>query len=65
MAELKPCPFCGRKMKLMTVKIDDIEHQLFGHDDPAQEICPIMRGITWVGTEREAVDVWNRRADNG
>lgn len=60
---LKPCPFCGRKMRLIAQKIIGMEIQLIGHDDSAQEICPLMRGVMWVGTVDEAVEVWNRRAE--
>lgn len=62
--ELKPCPFCGRNMRLMTRKEIDMEIQLIGHDDGAQIICPLMRGIMWVGSVEEAVQLWNRRIDN-
>ena len=63
MSILKPCPFCGRKMRLMTRKEIDMDIQLIGHDEPAQEICPLMRGLMWVGTVDEAIEVWNRRTE--
>ena len=63
MDKLKPCPFCGRKMRYMTRKEIGVEYQLIGHDDPAQIVCPLMSGIMWVGTAEEAVELWNRRAE--
>lgn len=62
---LKPCPFCGRKMKLMRRKEIDMEIQLIGHDGGEQIVCPLMRGIMWVGAVEEAVQLWNRRIDDG
>ena len=50
-------------MRLVTRKEIDMEIQLIGHDNPAQEICPLMRGIMWVGAVEEAVQVWNKRAE--
>lgn len=62
MYDLKSCPFCGRRMKLVTTKELGVEIQLIGHDDSAQVLCPLMRGILWVGTPEEAISLWNRRA---
>lgn len=61
MYALKRCPFCGRKMKLVTTKELGVEIQLIGHDDSAQVLCPMMRGFMWIGTAEEAVAIWNRR----
>ena len=49
-------------MKLVTTKELGVEIQLIGHDDSAQVLCPLMRGILWVGTPEEAISLWNRRA---
>ena len=64
MEQLKPCPFCGRKMMLRTVKDPDMDIQVIGHDDYAQIICPLFRGLTWFGSVEEAIEAWNRRTND-
>lgn len=65
MNELKNCPFCGRKMKLISVHYaDDIDCHFIGHADSAQEMCLLYNGLTWFGTLEEAIYLWNRRADD-
>lgn len=60
MAELKPCPFCGskaeieHKRKLMTWIV-----QCSNYSCPAS----YMIGNDFE-TEEQAVEMWNRRADN-
>ena len=61
MYDLKSCPFCGRKMKHVTIPDPDFQIQIIGHDDYSQEICPMMRGFMWFGTAEEAAAIWNRR----
>ena len=63
--KLKACPFCGRMMKIGTIPDPDFEIQVIGHDEAAQIVCPIMNGIAWFGTREAAVQLWNRRADDG
>lgn len=56
MAELKPCPFCGGKAEMLNYS-------------PSEWLvyCPACQGMVeqWRKTEQEAVEQWNRRADNG
>lgn len=55
MAELKPCPFCGGKAEMLNYS-------------PSEWLvyCPACQGMVeqWRKTEQEAVEQWNRRADN-
>lgn len=72
MIELKPCPFCGGRIKIVTTQYGGIGYQLY-HDvtsDPTG-ICPIARhegegemGVWIYDTRNEAIEAWNRRADN-
>lgn len=65
MDELKNCPFCGRKVKLISVHYaDDIDCHFIGHADSAQEMCLLYNGLTWFGTREEAIYLWNMRADD-
>lgn len=60
MAKLKPCPFCGKKAILA-------KYQEFDGGNAYQVYCPdeVIRVHTkWFHTEKEAIEVWNRRADN-
>lgn len=54
---LKPCPFCGSKMKLIQnreYKRLEVRHVNRGDD------CPMYK--TWLyDTEEAAVEAWNRR----
>jgi Lar family restriction alleviation protein len=55
--ELKPCPFCGGKVKIGT----NFENQHY-------VLCLKCEGIFWVGKswdEKSVIASWNRRADDG
>lgn len=60
-SELKPCPFCGRKPKINDLgKVKILSCEFSG--------CAVHPRIcyTWrPEKEKEAIDAWNRRADNG
>lgn len=57
-SELKPCPFCGGKAKL-------IEIQEVGCFRVLCEDCPTSVGKYWYYKKQDAIKAWNRRADNG
>lgn len=64
MAELKPCPFCGSKwanVKYVNNPFD--RHHIYGGFAAYCDDC----GATTkhFKTEQEAIEAWNRRADNG
>ena len=68
MAELKPCPFCGGKMVEVLNRLEEEpEMELIGlTEDNWNVLCRDCFGFG--GTRRtaeEAIEAWNRRADNG
>ena len=72
MAELKPCPFCGGKIKIVTTMYGGLGYQLYHDilDDPKKK-CPIAKhegegemGMWIYDTIEEAIEAWNRRAED-
>ena len=66
MEKLKPCPFCGEygSVRLMT------RHGKDGWRDRFYVLCEYDSGGCgasggWYHTKEEAIEAWNRRADNG
>ena len=59
--ELKPCPFCGSKAEIECKRyINTWIVQCSNQSCPAS----YMIGMDY-DTEAEAIDVWNRRSENG
>lgn len=63
MAELKPCPFCGKKPRIK-----------FFNGDPAirkydvgcnQTLCPCRPRTRLYANVDDAIEAWNRRANDG
>lgn len=72
MSELKPCPFCGGKMKTDVVTFDvefyepPYEQWYLEHidlDAAADKRCPIPTTDTFYETEAEAIEAWNTRVE--
>ena len=69
MIELKPCPFCGRKIYDYSLKIEN------GMSEKLNISCCCGADFFIRGTKiyednkririTSAIDVWNRRAENG
>lgn len=55
MDELKPCPFCGGEAKV----------QRFPHNYAVYCTECYASTIQFKPTDKEAVEAWNRRTDNG
>jgi Lar family restriction alleviation protein len=55
--ELKPCPFCGGKVSVWHNLATD------NYDIECQECCCDVQ--QHYGCVDEAIEAWNRRADNG
>lgn len=67
--KLKPCPFCGNRIKIVATTYGGIGYQLYHDvtDDPTEQ-CPIAGHEgegemgTWIyDTREEAAAAWNRR----
>ena len=59
--ELKPCPFCGGKAKLMTMEYDGQKcYGVFCIADLAQRYQH-SHCIDNYGSKETAIEVWNRR----
>ena len=64
MAELKPCPFCGREIDYYeTVHERGAIAELTVECDCGARI--IMSPYWMSDGDRDAITAWNRRADNG
>ena len=67
MAELKPCPFCGRKPSKVR------EHYVPGtaliyysvECKSPMSRCMVRPTTVWLKTEEEAAEAWNRRVSDG
>ena len=61
MAELKPCPFCGNKPRL-------IEKDPFGQFRKELNVFGVYcdcGAVIWKCSEEDAREAWNRRVENG
>ena len=59
---LKPCPFCGRKVNLISTS--QSKQFIFSHDGLRN--CPFYRfEMSWECAKslKEATELWNRRAE--
>jgi len=63
MEQLKPCPFCGEKLK---EDWNDKDHYLFLTHKTVLGDCPLRLGVIITAYDKkQIVERWNRRADNG
>ena len=61
MAELKPCPFCG-EIPLLYESKQDLKNILYGVSCYGEHHCA---SVGYFDTEEEAIEAWNRRAEDG
>ena len=62
--KLKPCPFCGDAWIYASVGDYGSGYESFGYR--VECVCGYAwKAIGWHKTKQEAIDAWNRRADNG
>lgn len=67
MADLKPCPFCGREVKLSGGP-EDWKPTFYDPDsggDPYTINCECGCSFGFFDDAEELIRRWNRRADNG
>ena len=55
MIELKPCPFCGGKARIM-LEEEDLPDTSFHN-----VYCTVCGAQFWVKSKSEAIEAWNRR----
>ena len=61
MTDLKPCPFCGGEASLLR----NAKRKIYGKDEYITGVvacCNVCEARMFYGSERLAVDAWNRRA---
>lgn len=62
MTELKPCPFCGEAVRMISRPEDDMHG--FWHKSMTEGECPLRLGVfVHRVSKEEAAEIWNRRAD--
>lgn len=59
MDELKPCPFCGGKPYLDLYILPKYEYVI------RCNVCSLEFGLYIGRNKEEAIEAWNRRADDG
>lgn len=63
MDELKPCPFCGREVKLMNVVQEGLNFEIWVIEHLEREpICFLWHARGYEGTREDIIELWNRRA---
>ena len=70
MAELKPCPFCGGEARMKYGKYNLLG--AYGTEETARKWagvwcvkCGIEQPIRKYVTKEQAIEAWNRRAEDG
>lgn len=62
MAELKPCPFCGKPVE---IRWSDVTGCFVVYHNSILDRCVLHLPISIVGVGKmDAVDMWNRRAED-
>ena len=61
--ELKPCPFCGRKAELVTMKYGSGD--IYFGTTCENWRCVVASVIPNFSSEEAAIEAWNRRAEDG
>ncbi len=62
--ELKPCPFCGDKADMIENSGRVKNQPKSFHPCCHNRECIMFIGAQWYNSEKEAINAWNRRADN-
>ncbi len=63
--KLKPCPFCGGKADIIENSGRKKGEAKSFHPCCHNEKCIMFVGALWYNNKTEAINAWNRRADNG
>lgn len=67
MEKLKPCPFCGRKpIRVREHYVPGTALIYYSVECKAQASkCFVKPKTNWCKSEEEAIEAWNRRAEDG
>lgn len=67
--KLKPCPFCGGEVKKLHINHKDLKCRVFNYMCEKCEaifyLTVTTKYVSAEATEKEMIETWNRRADNG
>ena len=62
-SKLKPCPFCGGEARLLL----NAKRKIYGKDEYRTGVvacCNVCEARMFYGSEKLAIEAWNRRAEN-
>ena len=76
MDRLKPCPFCGKSPSIRVVSFRDVACNYFSGETVVKHVKRYRVGCGYAlclchpqtclyDAQEEAIEAWNRRADNG
>jgi len=66
MSELKPCPFCGAKAKVIVSEKNHDSYQIIGCGEQQSMLCPTPITTAYRNDDGEFdYTYWNRRVEQG
>lgn len=61
MTDLRPCPFCGREVRVVRF-VEEIDYDICWIEHIEKEpICFLHSARGYIGKQKDLIELWNRR----